>query len=237
MTFTIETLKRAILPIGTPCTNNKGEKGVVLKTKDIGKSWGPPNTWEPNTYTVEMGGGLQTTFSENDIGQIEKAPPAKNPLDALKTLQHGSYKIFGARNHFYNEYIKLIKRGAGVHALLSSRIDLHPHQAFVAGTVISDYQQRYVLADEVGLGKTIEAGIIIHDLLNKKRQPKILILCPGALVQQWFSEMYSKFCGNIFTLPEISGNGPVGRILFTYSSTIRPSQRKWTPSLPVSCPL
>ena len=70
MTFAIETLKRAILPIGTPCTNNKGEKGVVLKTKDIGKSWGEPNTWEPNTYTVEIGGGLQTTFSENEIVEM-----------------------------------------------------------------------------------------------------------------------------------------------------------------------
>ena len=71
--------------------------------------------------------------------------------------------------------------------------------------MILDNKQRYLLADEVGLGKTIEAGIIIHDLLARNPKAKILILCPGTLVQQWLTEMYSKFCGVIFCLPEISG--------------------------------
>jgi hypothetical protein len=80
---------------------------------------------------------------------------------------------------------------------------LRPHQAFVAGTVILDPRRRYILADEVGLGKTIEAGIVIHDLLAQKPDAKILILCPGALTQQWFCELYAKFGGQLFTLVDL----------------------------------
>ncbi len=78
-----------------------------------------------------------------------------------------------------------------------------PHQAFVAGVVLMDIHKRYILADEVGLGKTIEAGIVIHDLLSQKPDARVLIVCPGSLVQQWLSEIYSKFGGQIFRLIDI----------------------------------
>jgi ATP-dependent helicase HepA len=80
-----------------------------------------------------------------------------------------------------------------------------PHQAYVAGVVLLDRQQRYILADEVGLGKTIEAGIVIHDLLLRKPDARILVLCPGSLLQQWLCEIYAKFCGRVFRLPELTG--------------------------------
>ena len=102
-------------------------------------------------------------------------------------------------------YIDLIRRGSGVRSLLSSRIDLHPHQAYVAGTIMLDDKQRYLLADEVGLGKTIEAGLVIHDFITRNKNSKILILCPGALLQQWFAEMYSKFLGIVFKIADLSG--------------------------------
>ncbi len=94
----------------------------------------------------------------------------------------------------------------GLGALLSSRIALLPHRAYVAGVVLLDRQQRYLLADEVGLGKTVEAGIVIHDLLARQPDARVLILCPGALVQQWLCELYAKFSRRIFRLPELAGS-------------------------------
>jgi 15-cis-phytoene desaturase len=69
-----------------------------------------------------------------------------------------SYAVFSARHRLLIALGRFNRQVGGLRALLASRIDLHPHQAFVAGTVILDPVRRYILADEVGLGKTIEAG-------------------------------------------------------------------------------
>ncbi len=66
-----------------------------------------------------------------------------------------------------------------------------------------DRSRRYLLADEVGLGKTIEAGIVIHDLLTQKPKARILVLCPGALTQQWLCELYAKFGGHVFSMLDL----------------------------------
>jgi ATP-dependent helicase HepA len=117
-----------------------------------------------------------------------------------------------------------LRDGQGARALLSSRIDLRPHQAFVAARVLLDRQRRYLLADEVGLGKTIEAGIVIHDLLRRKPAANILVLCPGSLTHQWLCEMYSKFCGRVFRMPELrGGRAPAkldGQIILSFSGAL-----------------
>jgi len=110
---------------------------------------------------------------------------------------------FRNREAFRSAHIQNLRQGGQLAALLSARIDLHPHQAFVAGTVLDDRRRRYILADEVGLGKTIEAGVVIHDLRTGSAQARILIVCPGPLTQQWFCELYSKFGGQVFTLIDL----------------------------------
>ena len=85
-----------------------------------------------------------------------------------------------------------------------------------------DESRRYLLADEVGLGKTIEAGIVIHDLLISKPDAKILILCPGALTQQWLCELYSKFSGQVFRMlemlnPETENWDNVNRLIASFA--------------------
>ena len=54
-------------------------------------------------------------------------------------------------------------------------------------------QQRFLLADEVGLGKTIEAGLVIKELVYRYAYKKILIVCPASLTIQWQHEMENKF--------------------------------------------
>jgi ATP-dependent helicase HepA len=80
-----------------------------------------------------------------------------------------------------------------VQGLLGPRIDLIPHQLYIAHQVASRYAPRVLLADEVGLGKTIEAGLIIHQQLVTHRARRVLVVVPPALVHQWFVEMVRRF--------------------------------------------
>src|SRR5690625_3867219 len=67
------------------------------------------------------------------------------------------------------------------------------HQIDAAKRVINEMNGRAILADEVGLGKTIEAGLILKEYLFRNVVKKVLILVPSSLVNQWINELYEKF--------------------------------------------
>ncbi|BCU64500.1 RNA polymerase-associated protein RapA [Acinetobacter bouvetii] len=77
--------------------------------------------------------------------------------------------------------------------LVGSRVGLIPHQLYIAHEVGKRFAPRVLLADEVGLGKTIEAGLIIHQQLKTGRSERILILVPDSLQYQWMIEMRRRF--------------------------------------------
>lgn len=66
-----------------------------------------------------------------------------------------------------------------------SRIKLLPHQLWVCHRVLRKWPTHYLVADDVGLGKTIEAGLILWPLLSKGVVKRLLIVCPSSLVEQW----------------------------------------------------
>ncbi|HHM13019.1 MAG TPA: helicase SNF2, partial [Planctomycetaceae bacterium] len=66
-----------------------------------------------------------------------------------------------------------------------SRIALLPHQLWVCKRVLESWPTRWLVADDVGLGKTIEAGLILTPLLSSGRVRRLLILAPASLVEQW----------------------------------------------------
>ena len=68
-----------------------------------------------------------------------------------------------------------------------------PHQRYVLERAIATNDVRFMLADEVGLGKTIEAGLIIKELKTRGLIERVLVVCPKGLVTQWESEMLEKF--------------------------------------------
>jgi superfamily II DNA or RNA helicase len=72
-------------------------------------------------------------------------------------------------------------------------IDQYPHQLDAALTVLRDMRGRALLADEVGLGKTIEAGIVMKELIVRGLVRSVLILTPASLALQWQEEMQTKF--------------------------------------------
>ncbi len=93
---------------------------------------------------------------------------------------------------------KVLQSKACYHAspakgFLGGQVELIPHQFFIADKVTSRYITRVLLSDETGLGKTIEACLILHNLLVTHRAKRLLIVVPESLVHQWFIEMYRKF--------------------------------------------
>ena len=74
-----------------------------------------------------------------------------------------------------------------------SSIDLLPHQLWVCKQVLKEWPVRYLVADDVGLGKTIEAGLIISSLKATGKAKRILVLTPAKLVKQWADRLYDMF--------------------------------------------
>lgn len=66
-----------------------------------------------------------------------------------------------------------------------SRIALLPHQLWVCHRVLRQWPAHFLVADDVGLGKTIEAGLILWPLLAKNQIKRLLVICPASLVEQW----------------------------------------------------
>ena len=78
-------------------------------------------------------------------------------------------------------------------SLGESRVDLKPHQVSVVHRVVSDYPHRFLLCDEVGLGKTIEAGLVLKELRARGGAARCIAIVPPNLVRQWQFELKSKF--------------------------------------------
>jgi len=76
---------------------------------------------------------------------------------------------------------------------LKEKIIPLPHQIYALNRALSKNEMRYLLADEVGLGKTIEAGLIMKELKTRGLINRILIVCPKSLMTQWYQEMKDKF--------------------------------------------
>jgi ATP-dependent helicase HepA len=84
-------------------------------------------------------------------------------------------------------------RQSPIRGFAGGRVDLIPHQLSIAAEVASRVVPRVLLADEVGLGKTIEAGLILQRLHLTGSAGRILVLLPPALLNQWFVEMFRRF--------------------------------------------
>ena len=125
-----------------------------------------------------------------------------NPISKkVYTLSSDQIGEDGDKQRYDEHYIKYIawlakiknESSHGILTNLGSGIIPLPHQKYALGRAVSDNNIRYVLADEVGLGKTIEAGLIIKELQTRGLIRRILVVCPTGLVTQWQLEMQEKF--------------------------------------------
>ncbi len=113
------------------------------------------------------------------------------PEERLFTQQTDDNRWFNLRYSTLMQQARLAN--LPVRGMLSPRVALIPHQFYIANEIASRFAPRVLLADEVGLGKTIEAGLIINQQLTTGKASRILIIVPPALTFQWFVEMIRRF--------------------------------------------
>lgn len=107
------------------------------------------------------------------------------------------------RRPFLRAILRQRSAARGMKGALSSAIELHDHQLDTAWRVLQDPVQRYLLADEVGLGKTVEAGIILRQLLLDNPTLSVQLILPPFLVGQWQDELANKFFLKDFTQADV----------------------------------
>ncbi|WP_372846395.1 SNF2-related protein, partial [Pontiella sp.] len=128
------------------------------------------------------------TLNESDLCDTSSFDRPEARLLAGHVDENAQFDLRVAALNARHRYGRLNVRG-----LLGGRVDLLPHQLYIAQEVSSRPLPRVLLADEVGLGKTIEACLILHRLMACGLVGRVLILVPHALVHQWFVELLRRF--------------------------------------------
>lgn len=122
------------------------------------------------------------------------AHPIEDPIDYLAAQITDTPFWFDARSRVVRHISAQRAAFGGLTGLASAAVELLEHQVTIVRRVLADPVERYLLADEVGLGKTIEAGILIRQhIIDQARDANVLVIVPGHLVSQWKSEMECKF--------------------------------------------
>lgn len=174
-----ENLSRVIFPENTQLRTVEG--GVVTVESD----------------DVSLDGNLIVYRVLSPAGRLEALlesrveTPLYSPLERLVRGDVDAPARFLLHN--WAAALKFVYTSKTLKAVTSSRLMLLPHQVFIAHRLTSELHPRYLLADEVGLGKTIEAGIVIKELLARNLAHRVLIVPPASLVTQWEFEMANKF--------------------------------------------
>ncbi|HJU41104.1 MAG TPA: RNA polymerase-associated protein RapA, partial [Tahibacter sp.] len=122
-------------------------------------------------------------------------------LDDVQSLSQADERLLSGRVDRADRFdfrVEALQRRAAArrapdYGLGAARIDLVPHQLRVAQIAASRRPPRVLLADEVGLGKTIEAGMVLARLIASGRAERVLVLLPEPLVYQWFVELLRRF--------------------------------------------
>ena len=96
-------------------------------------------------------------------------------------------------------HLLAMREASGLGSFLGGRVRLFPHQLHVAERATARMPVRWLLADEVGLGKTIEAALIMNRLLHTQTIERCLVVAPEALTVQWLGELWRKY-HQVFTL-------------------------------------
>ena len=172
-------LSRVIYHAGEQIRN---EDGLLLIINEVHDHQGC------KIYMAEDAEGQEIAVPELDLDSFVQF---SKPQDRLFAGQIDKNRAFQLRCQTLKHINQL--QQSPVTGLLGPRVQLLPHQLYIANEVASRYAPRVLLADEVGLGKTIEAGLIIHQQLISGRAARVLIVVPDSLVHQWLVEMLRRF--------------------------------------------
>ncbi len=119
--------------------------------------------------------------------------PIADPIDILAVKGQETPYFHDRRLAFVQSAIEQRAVSRGMTGLISANIDLYPHQVEVVRRVLEDPIVRYLLADEAGLGKTVEAGTILRQFLLDDPNGRAVVIVPQYLLEQWRQELENKF--------------------------------------------
>ncbi|MFX1566945.1 MAG: SNF2-related protein [Promethearchaeota archaeon] len=139
------------------------------------------------SYEFLMENGKVSQIFEHEIYSKYKTP-LENLISKQLIDPPKNFLIKYWANLFYSYY-----KSYQIKCITNSRLSLMPHQINVTHRLSEEHFPRIILADEVGLGKTIEAGIYIKEMMARDLAERILIIVPASLVKQWQFEMQNKF--------------------------------------------
>ena len=148
-------------------------------------------------YEVQFPNKEKKWISEKSL-HVRSLKNLLDPTDVLAFSYGETQYLHDARMKILNWIINLRESVSGLTALSSSSIELVVHQINVAKKILSDPIQRYLLSDEVGMGKTIESGIIARQCLLDDDLSTVLVIVPKHLKKKWEMELFSKFYLNDF---------------------------------------
>lgn len=155
--------------------------------------------WAIKVTHVEDKNGLLVYIGQTESGHEKKLEEVElnhflqfnKPHERLFTGQIDTSSLFCLRYRTLQKIGQLER--SPVRGLSGARASLIPHQLYIAHEVANRHAPRVLLADEVGLGKTIEAGLILHHQLLTNRAERVLVLVPEPLLHQWLVEMLRRF--------------------------------------------
>lgn len=157
---------------------NGGDTGVVASGELVG---------EKIYYTVSLPGNRTETIPETTL----RPASLTDPVQRLKAKKVSNPRKFCLRSTATS--YSFVSRYEELASLEHTRIEAKPHQISVAHRVTNAYPHRFLLCDEVGLGKTIEAGMVLRELRARGMVKRVLILVPANLQIQWQHELKTKF--------------------------------------------
>ncbi len=169
-----------------PLTRIRFEAGETIDRRGKGKA--------DVAKVHELNGLLVYETTDGDMvpeTELGDTLARNSPLTRLLTGQTDHPNWFAFRSQL-NEGHQAIWN-AHLNGLLGTRSSLLPHQLYVAQQATERTRVRALLSDEVGLGKTIEAGLIINRLRQQGRANRVLIAVPDALQAQWLVELVRRF--------------------------------------------
>ena len=155
--------------------------------------------WEMEVESVSSDDGYLTYHGKRDDQtkvvleeiDLDNRLRFNTPRDRLFAGQLDRNKWFRLRSAVYEH--RQARKKSLIHGLSGARVATIPHQIYIANEVGNRLKPRVLLADEVGLGKTIEAGLVLHKQLTQGLIQRVLLVVPEALLHQWLVEMLRKF--------------------------------------------
>ena len=180
----VQDLAQFALEPGTRCYRLSNDNWIMGRT----------GTSQPDGQIEFKGSGSDGWLFVAPQDVYIRTPGAReDPLEVLIQCGNDTPYFSERRARLLAEFVQQRASCQGLTGVISSCIELYPHQLEAAARILSDPVQRYLLADEVGLGKTIEAGMVLRQILLDDPTSTALILVSAHLIDQWNEELEVKF--------------------------------------------